>query len=644
VKWRERRPSPQRAGVFVACVVGLVSTGLVASAAQAHGVTGDTDGKVSVPSSVVGSLDDATAAERARLVGNTIPTDANRLPNGQVAAPKVPVSAPRSAIPKAGAAFAAISGLSMGWAIGAAGAQLFGYDTTGTWQDVVGLAVVPAPTYDPNGDVVMTPVTGFVPGQQVTGDLYRAPTYASVGPHLHVPEITAHPGFGVSGSAGLRTVFAPFPSDAEWQRTGYVQWVVCRDADTGALSTLGTAGYSDFSKGGTVAAMSGAWTCAAPLVFDHALFAGTVSNGDTTIKAGTEVYYYPEGHASRPVEPDGNPSRRWELRYGCSEGVGGVAQSALFYEADAEWPAIPTASCAAGEVNSLELWQTSPDDPALDVLLDSWLPSQAVTDWRTAFPECQTAACTLELVRVDQGTDLSCFSDPAACVDWWTTAEPTRSERYECRYAGAVVALDECKVYSPTFNVATNTPVKTATGTVPATEVGRLADPKTGEPVPATGGNPAPEGDGQPDGCPPAFSLTSAFSGYWIYKGTLCALAAAFVPATGTAEAQMGRVNTAWGSSGVGEWSGALGGAAGELGDIGGSADGCSGPEFSIPLGGNTYEFRPLYACDGPMASVAPVVKLFISVMVCIGGLLMTARPIMAAMGYADALPPGGAK
>jgi hypothetical protein len=59
-------------------------------------------------------------------------------------------------------------------------------------------------------------------------------------------------------------------------------------------------------------------------------------------------------------------------------------------------------------------------------------------------------------------------------------------------------------------------------------------------------------------------------------------------------------------------------------------------------LGGKVHQFAPLAACEGPMVRVAQVVKLFISVLVCVGGLMMCARPILAAFGYADALPQRG--
>lgn len=538
--------------LVLATAVGLVA-GSSSQAAQA--ATGDPLGKVTVPSSVIGSLDSASPAERARMVGNTIPTDANRLPNGQVTAPKVPASAPVGALSKGGAAFAAVTGMQVGWQIGSGVASLFGLDSAGALSSVLGLN--PAPGYAPNSDALDS---GLPAGWTSAPGPWAQRTYINCGTYCgSYYEGTrwwggplAAPAFGQPvDSTATATVeyFIDWSTPAadgqggNFAQSVWVDVMVTKNGTGTPTRCLRLQGNSFPSEANPAKPRRWELSGTPPAVWKATRGDGTVGmwNESTytfdhlaAVDVSQQVIarWYPEGHDLRPEPVTGNPERKWEVRYSCTTGVGGVTQSAAFRESDAQWPQVPAATCSAGEVDSLELWQVTPAAPDMDVLVDSWAASAPVTDWRTAFPECQTTACTLELLRVDQGTALSCFAQPEACVDWWTTSEPTRSERFECRYAGTVVPLGECKVYSPTFNVATNTPVQTSTGTVPASAVGPRADPATGDPVPSDGTAPAPGTGtgGQPDGCPPPFNLQSVVTGYWVYKGVQCALAWAFVP------------------------------------------------------------------------------------------------------------------
>jgi hypothetical protein len=436
----------------------------------------------------------------------------------------VPKSAPKR-LPKLGGPFLAALGSFAGGYEGANAVMRL----VGVPEDMVGfealLPMDPAPEYEVDSDWTTTPDTGWVPGSSVTYQGTAYPTMLTMAPDP-VPLVQwKDPTDGVSEKfAGYASgPLSPYPTRQSFAFScKYIK-------GDGSPGTMGAGGNmdtrSDLSRDQSFSCLT-SWLPASG-VREYLDRAEVYQDGQLAGK----IVWYPPGHASRPAAGESSPERRFQTRWSCSGGAGGVEVSALFRETDAEWPAFPDAVCApgTGRVVSVEVWQVVPGDSSLDVLLDSWTENAGQAAWETDYPECTDGSCVLELARVDQGSRLDCFGSPEACVDWWGTPEPTRSERYECRYAGQVVSVAECKVYSPTFNVATNTPVVTSTGTVPATTVGRLADPATGEPVP----NENPAGGTDPaedDGCPPSFNATNFLNGYWIYKGVACALSAAFVP------------------------------------------------------------------------------------------------------------------
>ncbi len=124
---------------------------------------------------------------------------------------------------------------------------------------------------------------------------------------------------------------------------------------------------------------------------------------------------------------------------------------------------------------------------------------------------CAGGGCQLLLYRVDAqtGARIGCQEYASVCADWWTeTVQATQNtDRYECQYNGAPIALDECKVYAQAF------------------KTGQYADPRTGE-------SPAPETPTQPqdESCPPPFTWTSLVNPWWYYKGFTCGLSWAFEP------------------------------------------------------------------------------------------------------------------
>jgi hypothetical protein len=225
-----------------------------------------------------------------------------------------------------------------------------------------------------------------------------------------------------------------------------------------------------------------------------------------------------------------------ETRWRCN-GVPKTARSALFKETSASYLASPQAVCPKGEnVTGLEIWEVTPnDDSAPDVKVGAAELPAPFNDWLTAHPQCTTGACKLDLQRVDPdtGARVSCLSSPELCVNWLN--DPLKAQNYRCQYAGVVKPLSECNVYGPTFDVAREVhPISPATGQ-PVPDAGPYGDPATGEPVPT--GEPAPRtptSPAAPEGCPPPFEFTLGGLGYWITKGTGCALAAAFSPSPQT--------------------------------------------------------------------------------------------------------------
>ena len=251
--------------------------------------------------------------------------------------------------------------------------------------------------------------------------------------------------------------------------------------------------------------------------WDHVLLRQII-DGKLTVVAR----WYPTGHQLRPPEQDADPLRHFETRFQCSTGATGVSVSGTFRESDAQWAPIPEGICEEGFLTHYEVVQVTQGLP--EVVIITWDLPDDVRSWVEDNPECVAEVCVLDLAKVVPGTNAktSCFDDPAGCVDWWM--DPNRAQNYECTYNGAVLAVEECAVYRPTFN-----PRLTAQGT-------SYADPTTGElptPVPA----PAPG----PGGAPSPSSSECFPSGWgvfnpaeWVLKPVSCALSWAFVPRAGT--------------------------------------------------------------------------------------------------------------
>lgn len=555
--------------------------------------------RVYVPSSVIGSLDGLTAAQRAAAVGNVVPVgSALRIPAGVANVTKLG----GRLFGYAGVFISAFSATNqvLIWS----GADPANVGMTALWPSAFPVPV-PDLSYAKNGDVIAhepgwtSSVRGFPHMGYVTSPLVyqQVVTTFSVSQQAEglsnlaivttssrTGTITAGQGEPQQPSNGLwyycRTTAGVVKGPFNGGTNGaFISPQPVRDFGPGASAPTTKTGVtpSNFPMNPTDEN-----TCNIRGQFDSTLYnsvldhfevrwftQATTSDGSTPPN-NVGASYYPIGNPNRPADSSTDPMRAWEARWTCSGGSAGVLRSALFHETDAAWPKVPDSTCSVGKLASVEIWEVTPDGSAPAVRISTWTPTTALQDLQNNRPECLTGACQLALSRVQpDGQTIACASSPSACVNWWTTVEPLRSERYQCSYGGTAVATTECAALAVAYNVSTNTQLAPAPQgqpqPLPITEVAPIADPKTGNPVPrpAPSGTPAPTpaptAPGTPAGdCPPAFEATLGGLGYWVTKGVTCALAYAFVPsqALNTAAVSAAWQGTAFGT--VGNFFGGL--------------------------------------------------------------------------------------
>lgn len=486
---------------------------------------------ITVPSSVIGSLDSATALERARMIGNTAP--------GLATGWRVPVSASGNILKSVGAGSPSPFTVGVtGFFLGFEGANII---MRMAGVDDVGLeAFLPpssAVTYVANSDLGAAPEPGWAPSNVFTSQS-AAWNPAVMTVHL-TQQLTYQAGGTIAGSVVLSGSCTPsgiwgpnLSIEAVYKSAGNVN-TYASGAISGAMFSGGQdcGGLTGWLNASVPATRSINWVM---YYFDHLEVWSQYRPSDP------RIIYWPVGNPARPAEQSSDPVRVWETRWQCPSASASSLRSEGFLESWPEWPMYPDAECAGGLIPQwVEVWEVTPTGEAEDVLLESWTPTQPLLDWQTNYPQCVDGSCRLLLSRIDPttGLRLSCFANPSLCLDWWTS--PTRADEYECTYGGGVVALDECAAYAPTFNVATGVDVQTETGPKPAGETGPYADPATGEPVPADNPTPAPEAGTSEDACPPPFSWTALFNPWWYYKGFTCGLEWAFVPPAGQIQTEV---------------------------------------------------------------------------------------------------------
>jgi hypothetical protein len=530
---------------------------------------------------VLGSLDNATPLERSRAVGNALPADVRA---GRVPQPGVGSTAGFGS--KAGSAFmASATGLSIGWGIGSEVGALFGLDSQGALRELLGR---PDPNYVPNVDLP-PPDSGVYPAEGASSATYNG-QFRSLG-------------YETAADGSISLVVEVLSADGA---TGYSYdlWVHCSAGGWPAGYAAEVVAWQTTPQYGgparvtlTVPTMEA--QCGGPGTYD-----GLGVNNSRTV-APTAV------RALEPVgEQDLDPERVFRTNWFCvHDGVptAGSAESVVFRESQPDYPPFPEAVCGPGGLlDSMTIDEVTLDGSVPTHRIGEWARPAGVRQWQEQFPQCWTGGCITELHRIDPdtGARLSCHANPELCLDWFTN--PDKATQYECSYGGAVVGLVECNAYSPTFNVATGTAVKTAAGPVPSTSVEPYADPKTGEPVPRPDGGTDPGTgtgtDPQPDtGCPPPFDYgLSLFKPWWYWKSLTCALSWAFVPVElGT---QLGSLRDEF----MGRPPGSVLAAAGDvaMGAADGWGSGCSVlPDFS-PAQDGTLRL-PCVPSDSPVWTTA---------------------------------------
>lgn len=256
-------------------------------------------------------------------------------------------------------------------------------------------------------------------------------------------------------------------------------------------------------------AIPSATTFATPQLLDAALRTTATPFGEQRL-----IYYSKNLTALRPPDVSEDPLRWWTTTWKCDAGAPQSVDSATWSELEEFWPEPPEPSCDGGSVSYIKVTQSTTGlDP---YTLYEWEMDPGVSGFPGQYPECTDGSCTLELHRKDSttGTRLACFDMPEACIGWFES--PTKVDQYVCTYGTHDLALDECNAYAGIFDYKNRQPG------------GAYADPATG----ALPGGTTPPPPAPSTGCPPPFEFTLGGMGYWVTKGTTCALEAAFVPKT----------------------------------------------------------------------------------------------------------------
>jgi hypothetical protein len=414
----------------------------------------------------------------------------------------------------------------------------------------------------------------------------------------------------------------------------------CYDGGSGLQSDLNVVSGTAISAG-TSYTLSGnaGGTCGSPYDDVYRIGVATlVPDGSTCTSSGGDWlnpwcvmgWYGPPGSPARPSGGSANPERQWQMVKTCTPLTGGgaatvlTATSADFTETDSTFPSVPDPGlCPAGtsltqtKVTELTTGGSSTDVWTVNVPLPLTTTSQT-------YPGCETTTCHLGLAKIAGGTDLGdCFAEAGRCQGWF--ADPDKATNYQCTYDGAILALSECNVYSPTFDVdqqAKGIPYgDPATGTVPSS----IGDTDT-----STVGIPGSSG---PSCYPSGWSAFNPLE--WVLKPVECALVWAFVPDAATLHSFTDGISTSYNNSSMGQWFAALGGVGAVAIPSGG---GCGGVNLHIPalglLGGSGYDVSIFGTCTEPWATLAGIVKAFLIVMIAWGTCVAVFRNVSRSFGY----------
>lgn len=203
---------------------------------------------------------------------------------------------------------------------------------------------------------------------------------------------------------------------------------------------------------GCTTIFSGA-TNTAPGTFSSALNGWTSAYNSTKIKL---TYQPPSGDSTvspyTPVIPgNSDPDRVLTCTIKGDDGNTYSQDTPAFKESTGkvptpQCPALPTGVAPADKVTVKECNKTTTTCTTVatqDV-------DTEYSKWWTAYPECRTGGCRLDLISLGTGAyPVSCFDLDTGCADWFK--DPNKADNYECHYGIHTVDLDECNAYAGLF-------------------------------------------------------------------------------------------------------------------------------------------------------------------------------------------------
>lgn len=331
--------------------------------------------------------------------------------------------------------------------------------------------------------------------------------------------------------------------------------------------------------------------------------------------------YGPSGQ-SAPVSPvvgEADPLRTFECSIQGDNGVTYTTTSPPFKESENK---VASADCGTlpDGVKPLNAKVVETGGAGPQTVYDQPV-NPALNEFRTAYPECVSGGCTLDLITVTDKQ--SCFTQETACNGWFT--DPTRGQKYSCTYGTHDVELERCSAYRQTFD--------------PEMRAGGFAysNPVTGQ-IQLTQTAPKGKDSALTSRATVADCMSESVDtgDVWnvIFSPVRCALVWAFVPDPLNTKKAAGDITDKINATPVGElgsmfsgWSQAF------------TVDGCKGPPLDIVIHKGfinlDYHSYPMTACAGDtLAPFAPPVRIFLSLAIVFLGLFAVINSITALFNY----------
>lgn len=523
-----------------------------------------------------------------------------------------------------GGAAVAMTGYSLGAQFGGGVVSLFGIDSrgevctgTGGWETLLSLATGvscegfnPDQYYEPNFDVTVTapgwaevPLLSGAWGGGGTGQI-MVQEFGTTAPFGMLGSSTATAQGSISasiaGTCGNGGWSAPSVQVAVFEKRvsdGVIQ-------GNGSVIVFGAGSQNGVYLGYPCEKTSATtdWSLGVPTgwVFDH-----------LSVLYGTDVVkWYPEGHALWTPGTEADPDRTFLCSVTGSDGQVYEAETTTFKETGA-WqapvcPTLPDGVVPTG-VKVDESTAGAPAQTVYDEVVD-----EGFGTWWEAYPECRSGACKLELKKVGGAVSVSCFDLGYECADWFVQAD--RDTAYQCTYGMHDVALSECYVYEGVFKKE-----RLAVGAP-------YSDPDTGV---WSGGQSSPTVGSNLMGSPvqdPELVRDCWAQGWaefnpveWVMQPIKCAWEWAMVPRQTVVNLAMVQAGSAWDETVFGQ----VGAILQPFGAIP-IATGCTGwpidieNTWPVPWG---WHFVLGAACDGPMGTLATVIRTVSGGLIGFGGL-----------------------